>query len=143
MVVFNGVKTENLWARYLNPKEDIFPAEIHELAYGLLNTYKNLIKKRNCELSLHEFVSKMIEYGTYVEKYVEKYKIKESPEIFKWWNEFFAIVSSRESHGAPVIKLILVAIYFTKCCWMRRGFYKIILFRKISKARGCEIDFKV
>ena len=44
MVVFNGVKTENLWARYLNPKEDIFPAEIHELACGLLNTYENLIK---------------------------------------------------------------------------------------------------
>lgn len=135
MVVFNGVKTENLWARYLNPKEDIFPAEIHELAYGLLNTY-NLIKKRNCELSLHEFVSKMIEYGTYVEKYVEKYKIKESPEIFKWWNGFFAIVSSRESHRAPVVKLFLVAIYFTKHYWMRKGFYKIVLLRKIPKARG-------
>ena len=42
----------------------------------------------------------------------------------------------RESHGAPVIKLFLVAIYFTKYYWMRKGFYKIVLLRKIPKARG-------
>ena len=35
-------KTEELWIKYLNPKETIFPAEIHELARGLLDAYRKI-----------------------------------------------------------------------------------------------------
>jgi len=80
-------ETEKLWTKYLNPKEIIFPAEIHELARGLLDAYRKIaLDKGNLsdEPTLLDFIRMIREYGKYVEKYAKRYKIEESPEIFKW-----------------------------------------------------------
>ena len=72
------------------------------------------------------------EYGKYVEEYAKKYKIEESPEIFKWWMKVStvstegALFSLGWGYGAPVVKLFLIAIYFTKRFWIKRMFRKAL-----------------
>ena len=81
-------KIEELWIKYLNPKEVIFPAGIHELARGLLDAYRRVILEKSDlsnEPTLPDFIARMVkDYGKYIEEYAKKYKIEENPEIFKW-----------------------------------------------------------
>ena len=120
-------KTEELWIKYLNPKEIIFPAKIHELARGLLDAYRKITLEKgdlSDEPTLPDFIARTVkEYGKYVEEYAKKYKIEESPEILKWWMKAStvstegALLSLGWGYGAPVVKLSLIAIYFTKRFW--------------------------
>ncbi|RLG17895.1 hypothetical protein DRN63_02410 [Nanoarchaeota archaeon] len=143
--------TEELWIKYLNPNETIFPAEIHELARGLLNAYIKMVKDRRRylasklgELTLTDFIAQMIErYGNYIEEYARKYKIEESPEVFKWLKDLTIptiqgiLFAKGWGLGAPVIKVFILALYFVKRSWNKRSLRKTLnLLEKYLRTEG-------
>jgi len=85
------------------------------------------------------FVKEIIDrYHPYIIKYIEKFswraKIKESPDILKWWKEILVVPSiqgillmSPYALGAPIIKLLLIALYLTKSAWTKRSMRKLIV----------------
>jgi len=128
-------RTEKLWLRYLDPRKVVLPSEIHELARGLLDAYRRQLEEKKGEFSFFMFVKEIIDrYHHYIEKICMNVKVKESPDILKWWKEILAVPSiqgillmSPYALGAPVIKLVLVALYLTRLAWTKRSMRKLII----------------